>query len=165
MRSWLILLFVATVGPISAQPLELGARLGQAIDAGGFADYTFGLEAFLETRGRWSFRAAIDAELDFPGDPLGGWSGKAVKVFITVENRPARWLPELGYGPTIRLTRARHDDLDISVSSMRFSDSAWVGTPWRVGRWKPYAGLHLTDLLLRPGSLRLDGKIGLRVRL
>jgi len=139
--------------------------MGQSVDAGGFADYTFGLEAILETHGRWSFRAAIDAELDFPGDPLGGWSGQAVKVLVTVENRPAWWLPDLGYGPTIRLTRARHNDRDLSVSSMRFSDTAWVGTPWRIGRWKPYAGLYLNDLLLRPGALRLDGKIGLRIRI
>ena len=107
---------------------------------------------------------ALDLLHEFPDDPLGAWSGRAWRAYLTLRGRPfgRSWLPDVGYGLTASYTHADNAGRSLRVSSLDLTDTAvfaFAGPRWWI---RPYAELHLVNILRHAGQVGGHFFFGLR---
>ncbi len=154
-----LLCLAAAAAPVVAQApprsIAVGVRGGIEIHRGGWGQKHVGLQAWIPLRDRLVVVPAVDLLHEFPDDPLGAWSGRAWRAYLTLRGRPfgQGWLPDVGYGLTAFYARAHNAGRSLKVSSLDLTDTvvlAFAGPRWRV---RPYVELHLVNILRRAGQV------------
>ena len=154
-----LLCLAVTASPLVAQqvsrPLRIGIRGGAEIHRGGWGPEHVGLQAWIPLRDRLVVVPALDLLHEFPDDPLGAWSGRAWRAYLTIRGRPFRrgWLPDVGYGLTVYYVHADNAGRSLKVSNLDLTDTAVFALPGPRWRIRPYAELYLVNILRRAGQI------------
>ena len=83
------------------RPLEIGLRGGVEVHRGGLGHEHLGLSAWIPVRDAFHVVPALDLLGDFPADPLGAWTGKALVRLPDAPHPPLR--PWVAPGRRIRI--------------------------------------------------------------
>ena len=135
-------------------------------DPQGLGQKHVGLQAWISLRDRLEVVPALNFLYEFPDDPLGEWNGRAWRADLTLRGHLFKrcWLPDVGYGLIASYAQANNAGRLLSVSSLDLTDTAvfaFAGPRWRI---RPYADVHLVNILRRAGQAGVHFFFGLRVR-
>ncbi len=162
-----VLCLAAAAAPAAAQDpagsLALGVRGGIEIHRGEAGEKHVGVQAWIPLRDRLDVVPALDLLYQFPGDPLGAWSGRAWQTYVTLRVRPFNqgWLPTVGYGLNARYAQANNAGRSLSVSSLDVTDTvvfAFAGPRWRI---RPFAEVYVLNVLRRADHAGVHVFLGL----
>ena len=89
-----VLCLAAAAAPVAAQAepgsIAVGVRGGVEVHRGGWGPQHFGLQVWIPLRDRFNVVPALDLLHEFPDDPLGAWSGRAWRGYLTLQGASVR---------------------------------------------------------------------------
>ncbi len=164
-----VLCLAAAAAPVAAQAepgsIAVGVRGGVEVHRGGWGQQHVGLQVWIPLTDRFNVVPALDLLHEFPDDPLGAWSGRAWRGYLTLQGRPfgPGWLPAVGYGLAAYYGQADNAGRSLNVSTLDLTDTvvfAFDGPRWRV---RPYADVYVVNVLVRRGQPGVHVFFGVKI--
>ena len=171
MISRMILCLAAAAAPFAAEAeqgeIAVGVRGGVEVHRGGLGQQHVGVQVWIPLGDRFHVVPALDLLHEFPDDPLGAWSGRAWRGYLTLQGHPfgPAWLPAVGYGLAAYYAQADNAGRSLSVSTLDLTDTvvfAFDGSRWRV---RPYADVYVVNILRHIGQPGVHVFFGIKIAL